>query len=80
VRTISLRLPENLLVQLDTEAKARRLTKSALVRKGLEQVLRKQSPVGKGSCYELARDLAGSVKGLPADLAENPRYMDGFGQ
>ena len=80
VRTISLKLPENLLAQLDTEAKARRVTKSAVVRKSLEQALRKQPPAGKASCYDLARDLAGSVKGLPSDLADNPKYMNGFGQ
>jgi hypothetical protein len=27
-----------------------------------------------------AGDLAGSVKGLPQDLADDPRYMDGFGE
>lgn len=80
VRTISLKLPEPLLVQLDIEAKARRVTKSALVRESLEQALRKQVPRGKASCYDLSRDLAGSIKGLPADLAENPKYMDGFGK
>ena len=32
------------------------------------------------SCYDLARDLAGTVKGLPKDLADNPKYMEGFGQ
>jgi hypothetical protein len=27
-----------------------------------------------------ARDLAGSVKGLPRDLATNPKYLEGFGR
>ncbi len=31
------------------------------------------------SCYELARDLAGSVKGLPKDIADNPKFMERFG-
>lgn len=78
MRTISLKLPDDLLVQLDSEAKARRVTKSWLVRKGLEKVLRE--PAGTVSCYDLARDLAGTVKGLPKDLAVNPKYMDGFGK
>jgi hypothetical protein len=30
--------------------------------------------------YDLARDLAGSVKGLPRDLATNPKYLEGFGR
>jgi predicted DNA-binding protein len=79
MRTISLKLPDDLLVQLDHEAKARRVTKSGLVRESLEKALRKSSPAGEVSCYDLARDLAGALKGLPEDLAGNPKYMQGFG-
>jgi len=43
VRTISLKLPENLLVQLDAEAKTRRVTKSWLIRESLEKALLKLS-------------------------------------
>ena len=43
------------------------------------------APVGRAnakqpSCYDLARDLAGSIKGLPRDIATNPKYMEGFGE
>jgi predicted DNA-binding protein len=80
VRTISLKLPDDLLAQLDGEAKARRVTKSLIVRESLEKALHKQSAAGEVSCYDLARDLAGTVRGLPEDLAENPEYMEGFGE
>jgi capsid portal protein len=80
MRTISLKLPDDLLARLDHEAKARRVTKSWLVRESLEKALYKASPAGAVSCYDLARDLAGSVRGLPEDLAVNPEYMKGFGQ
>ena len=80
MRTISLKLPDDLLAQLNKQAKARRTTKSMLVRESLEKALHEQPPAGFVSCYDLARDLAGSVKGLPKDLAENPKYMEGFGQ
>lgn len=80
MRTISLKLPDDLLAQLDSEAKARQVTKSWLVRESLERALRKQSPAGAASCYDLARDLAGIVKGLPEDRADDPKYMQGFGQ
>ena len=30
--------------------------------------------------FHVVLRLAGSVKGLPADLADNPKYMEGFGQ
>jgi predicted DNA-binding protein len=80
MQTISLRLPEELLAQLDREAKARRVTKSWLVRESLERALRNESADGGVSCYDLARDLAGTVKGLPKDLADNPKYMRDFGR
>lgn len=75
-----MKLPDDLLDQLDREAKARRVTKSSLVRESLQKALRKPSRAGSASCYDLARDLAGSVKGLPEDLADNPEYMKGFGR
>jgi hypothetical protein len=78
--TISVKLPEDLLGQLAREAKARRVTKSRLVRERLEKGLYEQPPPGAVSCYDLARDLAGTVKGLPKDLAHNPKYMEGFGR
>jgi len=28
----------------------------------------------------MASDLAGSIRGLPSDLADNPEYMQGFGE
>jgi len=79
MRTISLKLPNTLLTQLDSEARARRVTKSWLVRESLEKSLRQETPAGAVSCYDLAHDLAGTVKGLPKDLADNPKYMEGFG-
>ncbi len=78
MRTISLKLPDDLLTDLADQARARRVTKSLLVREGLALLLYAQSATP--SCYEVAHDLAGMVKGLPKDLADNPKYMDGFGQ
>jgi len=80
MRTISLKLPDELLTQLEGEAKARHVTKSRLIRDSLEKALRRQSTSRRASCYDLAHDLAGSLKGLPKDLAENPKYMDDFGR
>jgi Arc/MetJ-type ribon-helix-helix transcriptional regulator len=80
MRTISLKLPDDLLARIESEAKARRVTKSALIRESLEMALRQQSRAGARSCYDLACDLAGVIEGLPEDLAENCEYMEGFGQ
>jgi hypothetical protein len=50
------------------------------VRTSLEKALGEGKEGAKVSCYDLARDLAAKVKGLPRDLATNPAYLKGFGQ
>lgn len=80
MNTISLKLPDWLLDRLEAAARERGTTKSSLVRECLEQSLDARPARGKPTCYDLASDLAGSLKGLPRDLASNPKYMDGFGR
>ncbi|HOB97476.1 MAG TPA: CopG family transcriptional regulator [Verrucomicrobiota bacterium] len=80
MNTISLKVPDRLLELLEAESRARRTTKSSLVRECLEKALDARASGGKATCYDLARDLAGSVKGLPRDLATNPEHLDGFGR
>lgn len=57
-----------------------RITKSRFIRESLEKALRQPSNAGVLSCYDVASDLAGSLTGLPEDLAINPTHMDSFGQ
>jgi predicted transcriptional regulator len=80
MQTISLKLPDDLLADLEREAKARRVTKSVLIRESLRAALRRPPNRRAASCYDMAHDLAGSLKGLPHDLARNPQYMEGFGE
>ncbi len=80
VRTISLKLPDDLLAQLTSEARTRGVTRSRLVRESLEKALNEKPSASSVSCYDLTRDLAGSLKGLPRDLATNPKYMEDFGK
>ena len=90
--TISLKLPEPLLARLEKESRARRTTKSSLVRECLE----KQLPVKTSSLKDLPKLLPGESfydRALPIlkrawmrrgrglrDLATNPKYMQGFGK
>lgn len=80
MQTISLKISDDLAEALEREARTRRITKSRIVRESLEQSLRKPPGKGKKSAYDLAAHVAGSIKGLPRDLAINPKYMDGFGE
>ena len=80
MQTISLKLPDSLLTRLEKESRERRTTKSSLVRAALERELSASSPRAGRSCYDLATDLAGSLSGLPEDLATNPKYWTDFGK
>jgi predicted DNA-binding protein len=80
MRTISLKLPDHLLARLSEEACKRRMTKSSLVRESLEKTLLNGAAAGTVSCYDLARDLAGMLKRLPEDLADDPKYLRRFGE
>ena len=80
MQTISLKLPDSLLALLEKESRQRRINKSALVRAALERELSSMAVKGEASCYDLAHDLAGSIKGLPKDLATNQKHMEGFGR
>jgi predicted transcriptional regulator len=77
MRSISLKLPEPLLKRLEEEAKARRVTKSSLIRESLESTFQKSST---GSAFDAAANLAGCLRGAPKGLATDPRYFEGFGE
>lgn len=73
--TISLKLPESLLRELEQEAAARGVPKSAVIRDSLEQALRKgRKTKKKASCLDLMGDWVGHFKG-PSDASTNPRYL-----
>jgi len=78
MKTISLKMPEWLDLRLEEAARARRISKSAVVREALEGHLASDPAAGRPSVAGLAMDLAGTVCG-PADLSSSPRHMDGFG-
>ena len=89
--TISLKLPEPLLSRLEKESRARRTTKSSLVRECLEKQLPARPPRANlpalppgESVYDAALPIlkkAWARRGRGArDLATNPKYMEGFGK
>jgi Arc/MetJ-type ribon-helix-helix transcriptional regulator len=73
--TVSLKMPEALLRQIEEEAAARGVPKSAVIRASLERTLRRgRRAKAKVSCLDLVRDLAGHFEG-PADLSTNKKYL-----
>ena len=79
MKTISLKLPNPLHAQLERLAKSRAQTKSAIVRKALEEMLNGTCRMKPVSALELAGDVVGCCEG-PGDLSTNPKYMEGFGE
>lgn len=67
MKTLTVRLPESLVAQIDAESKARDVSKSDVVRRrlqrGAEPARRRAAP------FDAIADLIGSVDGLPRDLS-----------
>lgn len=79
VKTLAIKLPEDVDARLDATAKRTGRTKSALVREAVTLLL-DSAAAAPGSAAELAGELVGSVRGLPADLSDNPAHLKGFGR
>jgi Ribbon-helix-helix protein, copG family len=74
MKTISLKLPDDLDKELTTRAERRQTTKSTLIREAIKEYLAQAPGPRKGSFLELAGDLIGSVEG-PGDLSYNKEYL-----
>jgi hypothetical protein len=71
--SVSLKLPEVLLREVEQEAATRGVAKSALIRECIERTLQK-SKKQKASCLDLMGEWVGSFRG-PPDLSTNRRYL-----
>lgn len=67
MKTLTVRLPEPLVADIEAESRGRKISKSDVVRERLEIAprLRRQPTASLNAIA----DLVGSVDGLPADLA-----------
>lgn len=80
MKTVSLKLSDDLARDLERSAKRQKRGKSEIIRSALEQYLRSSNGAKEPpSFYDLASDLIGKFEG-PEDLATNPKYMQGFGR
>lgn len=76
---INVRVESPLKQKLEVEARQKGVSPSAIVRQALEEHFGREAPAE--NCRQMAERLGilGSIKGLPADLSTNPKYMEGFG-
>jgi hypothetical protein len=81
MKTITVRLPEPLVAEIEAESRGRKCSKSDVFRERLQRG-RRTSPSRSTPLGAIA-DLIGSVAGLPADLsARKKRYLKttGYGR
>jgi hypothetical protein len=79
LKTLSVKLPDGLDARLTAVARRRKTSKSMVVRKALEVVLREDGKQARGSMLDLVRDLVGCVAG-PGDLSVNKAHMKNYGR
>lgn len=74
MKTLTIRLPDSLVTEIEHESEARRVSKSDVVRERLHHPQRDTS--ARGGMRELIGDLIGSIRndGLPADLSSNKKH------
>ena len=72
MKTLTVRLPDELAAQIEAESQARKISKSDIVRERLAISVRRR----RASSLESISDLIGSVDGLPPDLsARKKEYL-----
>jgi len=81
MRTLTLQLPDDLKDQLALAARHSGKSPARFAREALADRLKatRPRPTGGSSLYELSKDLCGSVKGGPRDLAGNKKHLNGYG-
>jgi predicted transcriptional regulator len=77
--TLTLKIPDVIKEKLKTYSRRKGLSRSEIVRKALNEYFEKDDFKDEGSFYDLAKDLAGSVKEA-SDLSTNKKHFSGYGQ
>jgi Arc/MetJ-type ribon-helix-helix transcriptional regulator len=76
MKTLTVRLPEPLVADIEAESRGRKLSKSDVVRERLERAPRQR----RRTALDTIADLVGSVKGLPTDLSgHKKKYLQATG-
>lgn len=67
MKTLTVRLPESLVAEIDAESRKRKVSKSDIVRERLQAGPKRGRP--RSALLDGIADLIGSVDGLPEDLS-----------
>jgi Arc/MetJ-type ribon-helix-helix transcriptional regulator len=78
MKTLTVRLPEALVSQIESESRRRKLSKSDIVRERLTQT--KKSRQHGSAMLDAIADIVGSIDGLPRDVsARTKKYLKSSG-
>lgn len=76
---IALKILDELVARMDIVARAKRTSRSALLREALEEKLKASARKTPSSLFERSADLCGKGCSGLVDLASNPKHLEGFG-
>ena len=79
MKTISIKLPEELNTKVERLAALLKNTKSMVVRLAIQELFRKKQPEESFSAFSLLEPYCGILKDLPADLSSAKDRMKGYG-
>jgi len=71
MKTLTIRLPEELAADIEVESRGRKISKSDVVRERLQSARRGRK---RSASLEAIADLIGSVDGLPSDLSARKKH------
>ena len=77
--TLTLKVSSGIKEKLKTYSKRKGLSRSEIVRNALLDYFERDDFDKEGTFYDLAQDLAGSIK-TKSDLSIDKKYLDGYGQ
>jgi len=72
MKTLTVRLPAELVAQIESESRRRKLSKSDIVRERLRRAEEKSDE--RSASFDAIADLIGSVDGLPSDLGSRTKH------
>ncbi len=79
MKTLTVKVPEELDAKLTRIAARRGASRSALIRTALEELATTDEALQPLSCLDLAKDLLGQTEG-PTDLSYNKKHLKGYGR
>jgi Arc/MetJ-type ribon-helix-helix transcriptional regulator len=81
MKTLTVRLPEPLVAEIDAESRERKVSKSDVVRERLQAGARRERR--PSALLESVAELFGSIDGLPSDLSARKKHYlraSGYGR